>query len=150
MLQPNKSSISTITKLQEHFKCLALHQNIAKQITKHFKGTSHAGSMFARNICLLRQGNPFSCKSMSGEMRHESERTLGIHKLLFTSVLVYFQNVNSTICFVYRGGKTLKVLLNAFPLSFTCDLVNCHSGAGILPRILDRCVPRRFLNPNPI
>ena len=115
-----------------------------------FQGYLPRGEYVCTKYLSLRQGNPFSCKSMSGEMRHESERTLGIHKLLFTSVLVYFQNVNSTICFVYRGGKTLKVLLNAFPLSFTCDLVNCHSGAGILPRILDRCVPRRFLNPNPI
>ena len=77
-----QSSTSTITKLQKHLNCLALHQNIAKQITKHFKYLPRGACLHVCTKYLsLRQGNPFSCKPMPGEMGHESEKTLGMHKL---------------------------------------------------------------------
>ena len=46
-----------------------------------FQGYLPRGEYVCTKYLSLRQGNPFSCKPMSGEMGHESERTLGIHKL---------------------------------------------------------------------
>ena len=57
---------------------------------------------------------------------------------------------NSTACLVFAHCYLPSVYVCPDLLNVAYKLGNIPGGGGVLPRILDRGVPRRFVDPNPI